>query len=456
MKNIQNTPFCYEEEIEPLLNELSDRVHDLRNNGKLTPEILNTIRKYFKIKNIYNSNAIEGNLLNVGETRQVVEMGLTITGKPLKDQAEATNLSQALDFLEDLAKNDESPITENDIRQIHTLILKGIDNVNAGAYRTTQVRISGSEYLPPSPEKVLYQMREFGEWLELISKNKYVSGDKNAFINAIIAHTWLVQIHPFTDGNGRVARLIMNLILMRSGYPIAIITKEDRMRYYDGLEASQTSDISPYMSLVIECVHESLEEYEKAVKEQKEKEEWAVALASRLDSKEEIRYRNEYELWKSAMELLKGYFIQNCESINESSRFSKIYFRDFGMLEIEKYLNLKAGESAKRTWFFRIDFRSGDKTARYLFFFGFPNYSIRKCTDITLHIAREDPPNAYRYILLEEISAPNVPEVVEIGYSSKQEQFVVRERNNDKIKTIKADDVSKQFFDEVIKLHFSN
>ena len=101
-KNIEVTPYLYESILDEVIQRLADRVRELRQSGRLNPEVLHLIRNYFRIKNIYHSNAIEGNVLNVGETRQVVELGLTLTGKPLKDQAEARNLAHAVDFLEDL------------------------------------------------------------------------------------------------------------------------------------------------------------------------------------------------------------------------------------------------------------------------------------------------------------------------------------------------------------------
>ena len=163
-RDISGTAYCYESAIEATVGEIAERVRSLRAGGRLTPEVLHTIRKYFRIKNIYHSNAIEGNQLDVGETRQVVELGLTITGKPLKDQAEARNLAEAIDYLEDLAANPDTPIREFDIRQIHELVLKGIDNANAGKYRTVPVEISGSEFKPPGPESIPALMADLGRW----------------------------------------------------------------------------------------------------------------------------------------------------------------------------------------------------------------------------------------------------------------------------------------------------
>src|SRR2546428_5821930 len=128
LREIPGSPYLYEAAQDKVIYDIAERVHQLREGGRLSPEVLYTIRQYFRIKNIYHSNAIEGNALDVGETRQVVEAGLTLTGKPLKDQAEARNLSHALDFLEQLAAQNTAPLSEVDVRQIHALVLKGIDD----------------------------------------------------------------------------------------------------------------------------------------------------------------------------------------------------------------------------------------------------------------------------------------------------------------------------------------
>ena len=135
-------------------------------------------------------------------------------------------------------------------------------------------------------------MRDFGTWLNTatIPGNKFASVD--GILIAAAAHTWFVHIHPFIDGNGRVARLLMNLVLMRFGVPIAIITREDRMRYYDALEQAQCSEISGLVALLCECIHESLEEYEHAAEQQKEQQEWAKSIAERFGSKEDTKNRN--------------------------------------------------------------------------------------------------------------------------------------------------------------------
>ncbi len=315
MPTIHGTPYETDQTLIARLKGIVDRVSSMRSSGALSPEVLGRLRRFFKIKNIYNSNAIEGNVLDVGETRLVVEQGLTLTGKPLKDQAEAKNLSEATDFLELLATDKSRPISAIDIRQMHFLVLKDIRDEDAGKYRSVAVEISGSKYKPPAPESVAAQMEEFSAWLAEASVPGNRWNIEDALLVAAAAHAWFVTIHPFIDGNGRVGRLILNLLLMRYGYPIAIITKADRTRYYDSLEESQTSDLTALVSLIAECVEESLEEYETAALEQRAHHEWAQSIVGKLQRAEQVRAENQYEVFRNAMELLKSIFKQTTEML---------------------------------------------------------------------------------------------------------------------------------------------
>jgi hypothetical protein len=300
-------------------------------------------------------------------------------------------------------------------------------------------------------------MQDFGRWLSQVSVPGDDFASSTGLLRAVAAHTWFVQIHPFIDGNGRVARLLMNLLLMRYGYPIAIVTREDRTRYYDALEESQTSALSPFIGLICECLDESLEEYEQAVAEQRGHEEWAQTIAARFAQPQRIAAENEYELWKSAMDLLRSYFQQIAGAIDKRAQIGHVYFKGFGTLEFEKYLSLWQGDSAKRTWFFRIDFRPDkDKAAaRYLFFFGRPSYPLRtQCRDVTVsvHVAREELP--YQFERLENLTSPNVPGLFELGYLPAEETFVARCRN-DAIKRDKIENIGRNFIEEIMKMHFS-
>ena len=448
-REIAGTDYSYDVRQEEALRDIADRVRSMREGGRLTPAVLGRIRRYFRLKNIYHSNAIEGNILNVGETRQVVEMGLTITGRPLKDQAEARNLDHALDYLEKLAADQRKPLLESDIRQVHQLVLEGIDD-SAGSYRSILVKISGSGFDPPGPEQVPAEMAELGAWLAGASAPGQRFAEMQGLVYAAVAHAWPVYIHPFVDGNGRVARLLMNLLLMRYGYPIAIITKEDRRRYYDALEQSQSSDLSPFLGLVTECIHESLDEWERAAEEQREQEEWTQSIANRLTAEERPRAENEYEVWKSAVELLRGYFRQTAAAIDAAEPLLRVYLRDFGHLELEKYLSLRSRDSAKRTWFLRLDFVTGSRSARYLFFFGWPSYTLsNEGCDVTIHVAREEQP--YYFEKLENIMSSDAPRLLEIGYKAQEERFIARYRG-DTTMPGKVEELGRQFIEEVVRV----
>lgn len=199
----------------------------------------------------YTSNAIEGNTLTRRETTLAIEENLTSGSKPITHYMEAVNHAHAFEFVLDQAKSSE-PVDVKTVLQIHRFILSGIDDSNAGFYRNVPVRISGSRTVLPNPLKVPDLMEQFNAWLR--------EPDADMLAKAIEAHYRLVTIHPFKDGNGRTARLLMNLMLIRAvGMPI-IIRKIDRKRYLDALEQRQTRDNAvPYKNFMLNALNRSLQ-----------------------------------------------------------------------------------------------------------------------------------------------------------------------------------------------------
>ena len=213
---------------------------------------------WFRIELTYTSNAIEGNTLSRNETALVVEKGLTVGGKSLKEHLEATNHAAALDWIHSITKRKLSSLSENDILQIHSLILKGIDDDNTWHYRRVPVRISGSRVILPNPRKLPKLMQDFIKWIHTANLHPVELAAK--------AHYELVTIHPFVDGNGRAARLLMNLILMIYGYPPAIIRKQDRLSYICALEKAQLGGSKDdYLNLIIKTVNRSLNIYLQSI-----------------------------------------------------------------------------------------------------------------------------------------------------------------------------------------------
>jgi Fic family protein len=259
--------------------KLTAKKQELDKFRPLDANLVRNLEEWFKVELTYSSNAIEGNTLSRKETALVVEKGLTIGGKTLIEHLEATNHASAIDFIYEKLNNSSDKITQKDILKIHEIILSNINKQEAGFYRSVSVRISGSCVVFPNARKIPDLMNEFCRYL--LGEHKI-----HPIEFAAEAHYRLVTIHPFIDGNGRCARLLMNMILMMNGYPPAIIRARDRLKYISSLEkpqlVSNMSNMSEdnmtrdniainiakkdYFELIAESVDRSLEIYLQAVK----------------------------------------------------------------------------------------------------------------------------------------------------------------------------------------------
>jgi len=250
-------PIRYDSKIYEI-DKLSKQIEQFR---PINNDLLTQIKAYFRIGLTYSSNAIEGNTLTETETKVVLEDGLTIAGKPLKDHYEAAGHSDAFDLVFDLSK--KKTIAETDILNIHKLFYYRIDKDNAGRYRKIPVIITGTEYLPPAPSEVPALMKMFVANIP-VSKSKHHPVEAAALI-----HKELVDIHPFADGNGRTARLLMNLSLFQSGYPITIIPPILRSDYITLIKQSQTGkhDVLGFVNFITHMVYESAKDYLRLLKQ---------------------------------------------------------------------------------------------------------------------------------------------------------------------------------------------
>ena len=232
------------------IDDLKGKIDSLR---PLSSEILMQIKDYYKIGLTYTSNALEGNTLDLAETKVVIEDGLTINGKPLKDHLETIGHAAAYNRLFELAK--QNFIVEDDVRCLHKLFYSGIDAENAGQYRKKPVIVTGADVDFPLPSELPKKMRDFIAGLPAIRENSH------AVEYAAMVHALFVNIHPFIDGNGRVARLLMNLALLQSGYNITVIPPVVRADYIRALQASNHKDFEPFINFISEMVYEAQKEY---------------------------------------------------------------------------------------------------------------------------------------------------------------------------------------------------
>jgi Fic family protein len=220
----------------------------------LSPIIVEELKKLYDVQFTYNSNAIEGNTLTQSETELVLSKGITVGGKTLIEHLEVIGHKDAIDYVETLAQQSQG-IGEWEIKQIHNLILRKIAPEEAGRYRQLDVKAAGTNYLYPAHYLISQLMSEFVDWL-----NSKEAQNLHSIEYATMAHYRFVSIHPFRDGNGRTARLLMNLLLLRAGYPIVIIDNQERNDYINAIAYGQSNqdDTSRLLDLVFNATKSSL------------------------------------------------------------------------------------------------------------------------------------------------------------------------------------------------------
>lgn len=220
----------------------------------LPADIVANLHEDLVVKWIYHSNAIEGNTLTLKETKVALE-GITIGGKSLREHFEVINHKEAIAFVEAMV-SEQQPLSEWAIKALHQLVLKNVDDDNAGRYRTLNVLIAGAEHRPPDALLVTNQMQAFMTWYNTIAQTLH------PIERAARVHADFVKIHPFIDGNGRTSRLLMNLELLKSGFPVALIRVEDRLAYYEALDKAHTvGDYTDFIELVAKATLQGFEPY---------------------------------------------------------------------------------------------------------------------------------------------------------------------------------------------------
>jgi Fic family protein len=244
--------------LEDILARIKTKKAELDRLRPLTRAALDGLQKFYDVELTYSSNAIEGNTLTLRETAEVIDHGITVGGKSLRDHLEAVDHYAAVQWMRELA-SETAPLGENVVRELHRRIVARSQPEIAGLYNRLPRRIAGSPVTFPNPLKIPELMAEFGAWLEHVPAEPAASFD---------GHFRLTAIHPFADGNGRTARLLMNLQLLRGGYPPLAIRPEDRRIYLDALEhGSLAGDLQPLQTFMHERLDATLDDYLNALRQ---------------------------------------------------------------------------------------------------------------------------------------------------------------------------------------------
>ncbi|WP_211906156.1 Fic family protein [Ralstonia nicotianae] len=344
MFNLDRTPYLLdktaEEQLQAKLAALEERVAILRSNGSLSNE---TVRNYYgekRFEQVAESNAIEGNTLSAGETELAVMKGITITGHDPAFTKDAIALDKALTRLTELARSKDQPTDLAQLHELHALILG--DRSGAGVLRKERVAIRGSKHTPPKTwEAVMDAMEQWQSWSR-------ENADLPAPIRAAVLHAWMAHIHPYIDGNGRTARAITNLELVRAGYPPIIIKKKERFRYIEALgESDEGGDIRSFLELILDKLSGALTGLELSAKKM---QGYNPAL-------EKLRQKQKTQLtiWDTSVKLLASIIEHRLTLAMESfggSSFVRV-FED--PLDVEDYVEVCNGHSVPRTWAFMVN-----------------------------------------------------------------------------------------------------
>ena len=260
---------------EDIRNRLDEKKRRLEALRPLPVQAVKKLKEQFELEMTYNSNAIEGNSLTLKETYLVISEGLTIKGKPLKDHLEAKNHTEALVYLFDLVEKDrKQTVSQQLIRSLHALVVQDTDKEWAGQYRNSAVMITGTTHRPPEALEV---PRLMGDLIEWVGKEKTRA---HVIELAALFHHKLVHIHPFFDGNGRTARLAMNIFLLQAGFPLVIVLKNDRKKYYRVLALADKGQYEPLVRFIAQAVERSLDMYLKILTPSTRKKETFLPLAA--------------------------------------------------------------------------------------------------------------------------------------------------------------------------------
>jgi Fic family protein len=407
------------------------------------------LEEHFRASHIYHSAGIEGNRLTLQETLFVLKEGIDVSGKPLKDSLEVRELGQAFDYLKTLAGKKDT-IRETDIRSLHSLIVRSEKDLSPGEYRRVGVIISGSEHRPPEPLEVPPRMEALVAWIN-------ANSDKDPILLATVAHHELAAVHPFKDGNGRVSRLLMNMLLLKNGYPISNIRREDRPSYYDALSFADVGMYEPLVKLVHERSANLFSEYIRIRAETKRLAEWAAKWGDKEAEVLRKREAREMELWQSRIRQVYLEFQKAAELLNDELGQISISFYDYkNDIDFERFQLLSSKGFVPHANAFSVTFSHAvtGLTRRFLFrycrnFSKFPPPS--KIVPLELNLFDHD---EGKYIRLSDVPSARGIRLREL-YFTEAGEFVMRYFNLDSGQEAerKPDTIAeavREFYDDVL------
>lgn len=343
------------------VTELARQVNDRR---PIPPEVTVGIQRELLGIRVYNSNAIEGNTLTLRETKSVLETGMIIDVGRKREATEAINLGKAIAEVQQLVTDRNSWSDAARFFAVHRTLLTGVMDATAGVIRSERVMIMGAKRQPPNSSELDALLEQFFGQLR-------TGTDIEPVRLATWVHWGIARIHPFKDGNGRMARLWQDLILFGHRLTASVIRQEDRNEYYLALSSADEGDFNPLTQLVSRSLSKTLQIYVNAQREFDELKDWATSIIGESNVRIDEQRKLEYLRWVRQMDQIRDAFERCATQITSASNGKfEIQVQSFDMVDQSTWETLRSGGRAARTWFFWTNFRRGEERIQYCFFFG--------------------------------------------------------------------------------------
>lgn len=340
----------------------------------LPPDVVQRIDEDLLGERVYGSNAIEGSTLDLRETVLVLRQGIGALVKKKREATEARNLGNAARRIGEWTAASEDCHTVDRLCEIHRLVLQDLDEkCRPGSLRTDRVMIAGAKHQPPRDDLVPTLLEQA---MEVLRAGRF--GD--AVTRGAWAHWAIARIHPFHDGNGRMARLWQDLVLMQGGLTCGVIRPEERRDYLASLAEADEGRFDPLVQLVARRVAETFDKYDAHIASRPALEEWATAVAGEADARAAESRKLEYDRWARRMEQLRAEFEICAAKVSERLSSASVQVQRFDMLDQSRWESLRAGAGAERTWCFIVRVHKASRWWKYYFFFG-KHYWMDEDTD---------------------------------------------------------------------------
>lgn len=343
-----------------IVEQVDRTINEINSNRPIDPKIATGLYQDLFHDRIHSSAVTEGNRLSRRETIVLLSTGIVEAGSR-KDRAEVENLGRAVQRLDELV-HDEIALSPALIRELHTILGEGLPAFDPGTFRTFDVAIAGSETRPPAGGDVL----EFVESVSDSVTERLASGSPLPL--AAWTHWAITRIHPFRDGNGRVARLLQDFVLLRREYlPVPLFAEDRETQYYEALEDADNGDPKPLLELTSKNLLRIADRYLRKIREATETEEWIAEVTDMAVEKTRDTLHRRYVAWDRQVTALKSEFQELGNEVASRVPDLKIGIRDYQGITLEQFSDLNAGKRVEKTWIFGVDFEQNEERVRFVF-----------------------------------------------------------------------------------------